>query len=124
MHPARVVMAYLVAPLITTCFIMVWGALGGSFHLQLREFQFLLTVSCLPHIVGTFLWMPFILSRDSGRFGRLLYLGAGAVSGFLVAALSVVLSSPSFQSYLALTISGALSALIFREIAVTGEETI
>ena len=82
-------MAYLAAPVITTSLFMLWDALGGSFHL--RDFPFLLLVFCIPHLLGTLLWIPFLLSRDSRRFGRLFYLGAGAGSGFLTAALASLL---------------------------------
>ncbi|HTG14879.1 MAG TPA: hypothetical protein VK747_06385 [Blastocatellia bacterium] len=122
MNPGRIVMAYLAAPLITTSLFMLWGALGGSFHLL--DFPFLLLVFCIPHLLGTLLWMPFVLSRDSRRFGRLFYLGAGAVSGFLTAAFASLLLGSSLQIYLGFTICGALSASIFREIAVTGEKTV
>ncbi|MEK6302661.1 MAG: hypothetical protein AABO41_18270 [Acidobacteriota bacterium] len=122
MNPARIVMAYLAAPLITTSLFMLWDALGGSFHLH--NFPSLLLIFCIPHLLATLLWMPFLLSRESRRFGRLFYLGAGAVSGFLTAALASVLFGSSFQIYMGFAICGALSASIFREIAVTGEETI
>ena len=122
MNPARIVMAYLAAPLITTSLFMLWDALGGSFHP--RNFPFLLLVFCIPHLLGTLFWMPFVLSRDSRRFGRLFYLGAGAVSGFLTATLAALLFRSSFQIYLGFTICGALSAWIFRDIAVAGDETI
>jgi hypothetical protein len=122
MNPARIVMAYLAAPLITTSLFVLWDALGGSFHLH--EFPFLLLFYCIPHLLGTLLWMPFVLSRDYRRFGRLFYLGAGVVSGFLTASLAMILYGGFSQMYVILTIAGGLSALIFREIAVAGNETI
>ena len=121
MKPSRIVFGYLAAPLIATSMLMLWGAVaGGSF--SVREFPFMVLVYCIPHLLGTLLWMPFVLSRDPQRFGRLFYFGAGTVSGLLTATLAGVIVGHFFQMYLGFTISGALCAVVFREIAATGAE--
>jgi hypothetical protein len=115
-------MAYLASPLLTTSLFMVWSALGG--HFDLSNFRPALFFCCVPHLGATISWIPFVVSREPARFGRLFYLGAGAASGLVTALVGAALSFGLLQAYLAFTITGAVSALIFREIAVMRDQTI
>jgi len=123
MNPARVVIACLIAPVATTLLFMAWGAVSsGSFHITEFPGIFLL-YGVSPFLGASISWMPFVLRSDK-KFSRAFYLGAGALSGLVTGAVAAAISMGRFQPYLVFATNGALSALIFREIAVTGEETI
>jgi hypothetical protein len=124
MNPGRIVIGFLAAPMATTLLLMAWFAVGsGSF--QLAEFPAVFLLYGVPPLLGASIsWMPFVLRRQASEVSRGLCVGAGALSGLVAAAVVSAVSAGLFQPYLTYTIIGALSALIFREIALTGAETI
>ena len=122
MNPGRLVIAYLTAPVMTALLWMVWGALNGGF--ELSDFSSVLFFCSIPHLGATISWIPFVILREPSRFGRSFYLGAGAASGLVSTPLGGGLFFGFAPFHMAFTILGALSALIFREIAATGPETI
>ena len=124
MNPARVVIAYLVAAFATTLLFVAWLTVSsGSFHFS--ELPFLFLLYGVPPLLGASIsWMPFVLRSDANSFNRGFYFVAGALSGLVTAVVATAISRGLFQPYLAFAIIGALSALIFREVALTGDETI
>jgi hypothetical protein len=98
---------------------IVLGVLGGSFRLD--EFpSILLLYGVFPYLIATLFFVPlmFILKR-AGNLGWVYFVVAGCIGGVVVALISDVVAQSNASLYLAFTLSGALSSLVFYKIAMS-----